>query len=385
MPTGQIRIEGRGFVSEPAYDGQQQHGYSLIAEGFYRRRSEAGFVFTLAPHIRFDEGYSDPLQGDLREFSLFYREDNWSIRIGIGQVRWGASDVFSLIDVINQTDRIHIGEETEKLGQPMIEVSLAPGMGVLDLYVLPFFREQSFPGRRGRLRPRLLIETDNAIYETSSTSRGPDVAARYSHTIGSLDYGLHVFSGRGRTPYLISSSNLPDMLQPMFANEEETLVPFYENIVQVGLDAQWAIREWLWKLEAMYRDGFIDRYYAGIGGFEYAIQLPSVQQRDLRLVAEYAYDQRGKSVTSQTIFDNDLFLGVRLTTGNLAGSSLRGGLTYDLDHGEQVATLRYSRRLGDQNSFSLEGWFLFRPHQDSLLYELRRDHFVRLVWTRYLP
>ncbi len=104
--------------------------------------------------------------------------------------------------------------------------SLASGVGVLDFYLLPFFREKPFPAKRGRLRPRLLIDTDNAIYETGSATKTLDLAARYSHTVGNLDYGLHFFLGRGRTPYLIPSASLPEILRSSDETEDEVLVPF---------------------------------------------------------------------------------------------------------------------------------------------------------------
>lgn len=47
------------------------------------------------------------------------------------------------------------------------------------------------------------------------------------------------------------------------------LVPFYHQISQLGLDLQYTRDAWLWKLEAIARDGLDDTFFATVAGFEY--------------------------------------------------------------------------------------------------------------------
>ena len=60
-----------------------------------------------------------------------------------------------LVNVINQADVLEEIDGSAKLGQPMANLSWIQDWGVLDFYVMPYFREASFPGVKSRLRPPL--------------------------------------------------------------------------------------------------------------------------------------------------------------------------------------------------------------------------------------
>lgn len=273
------------------------------------------------------------------------------------------------MDIVNQTDLVEHIDGEDKLGQPMLHLSAAGGWGAAGVFVLPYFRERTFPGPEGRLRGQPAVDTGRARYESSAEKHHVDVALRYSHAIGNVDFGLCQFRGTGREPTLIP------------AGGGDTLIPFYEQIDQTGLDVQWVAGEWLLKLEAIYRWVRTGDFFATVGGLEYTFVHLFGTPTDLSLIVEYAYDERGEEAA--TSYQNDIIFGLRAGLNDAAGSQLLTGLVWDADTGASILAIEASRRLGSNWKLNLEAWgFNNIPGADPL-YSLRRDDFLCLELAYY--
>ncbi len=371
--SGYVSGEGRFFFHDPLYPGQADQDGSLAAQPEYYHQWQDGSSFTFTPFGRFDSADSRRTHWDIRELNYLYPRDDWFFRVGVGKVFWGATEFVHLVDIVNQTDLVEHIDGEDKLGQPMVEFSITKGWGTLDVFFLPYFRERTFPGRKGRLRPALVIDTEHPLYRSSAEQSNVDAVARYSRTFGDIDFGIYVFKGTNRDPLLIPS----DVLDPNDAGERR-LIPFYDQITQVGTDIQWAVGNWLWKLEALWHDGYLGSYTAAVGGVEYTLVGFAGSQTDVGLVAEYAWDERGDDPTTTSIFDNDLFLGLRLTPNDPDSTLLLAGVMQDLGEAETVVTIEASRRLGSHWRLSLDAWFFLAQPEDSILYDIRADDFLRL-------
>lgn len=113
-------------------------------------------------------------------------------------------------------------------------------MGHLGAVRAAHFRERTFPGSGGRLRPPLLVDADHARYESEAKQHRVDFAARYSHSIGAWDLGIYYFGGTGREPRLLPSDD---------SDGAQLLIPYYQLIDQVGVDLQVVAGGWLLRLE----------------------------------------------------------------------------------------------------------------------------------------
>ena len=71
------------------------------------------------------------------------------------------------------------------------------------------------------------------------------------------------------------------------------LTPYYPLINQTGLDMQVVAGEWLYKLEAIYRSGQGNDYFAGVGRIEYSFYGLGDSGYDLGVFGQWAYDERG--------------------------------------------------------------------------------------------
>lgn len=366
--NGHVAAEGRLFFHEPLYQEQEYNNGSIVLAPEYYHEWVSGSNFTFIPFLRVDSSDSERTHFDIRELNFLLLGDPWEFRFGIGKVFWGVTEFVHLIDIINQTDLVEDIRGEDKLGQPMAQLSIPSDWGVFDFFILPYFRERTFPGRKGRLRTAILVDTDNPLYESSAGDNHIDFALRYSHIFNSADLGIYYFNGTGRDPLLLPSVN---------AGGQSVLLPFYQLIDQVGLDLQLTAGTWLWKLEALHQDNATESFYAATGGFEYTFIGIGDSGMDLGFIAELAYDDRNDAAV--TSFENDLLLGFRLAVNDAASTELLLGVSRDLDGKGNVLQLEASRRLRNNVKLFIEGWTFFNTGPDDFyLYSVRDDDFIRL-------
>ncbi len=369
--TGQVSAQVRAFQSEPLYQDQQRNNASFSFEAeYYQELGESGSI-TFAPFARLDSADDDRTHMDIRELSYLHVSDTWELKAGISKVFWGVTEFAHLVDIINQDDGVESPDGEDKLGQPMVHLSVPGSWGVLDLFVLPYFRERTFPGQNGRLRPSIVIDTDNPSYEDPDEENHIDLAARYSHSVGILDFGLYHFSGTGREPTLV-----PEIRPGGLA-----LVPYYVQIEQSGLDAQLVAGQWLLKFEGIRRTWTSEDFYAASGGFEYTFSSLGSSSVDLGVILEYVRDDRGEDAT--TPFNNDIMAALRLAMNDQAGTELLAGVVEDMDNSSRIVSLEASRRLGDNMKATFEARAFLNSHEDDLTYDARDDDYIQLELTYY--
>jgi len=253
----------------------------------------------------------------------------------------------------------------------MIHLSVPGNWGTVDLFIMPWFRERTFVGGSGRLRVNPPVATDQAIYEHADGQHHLDLALRYSHSLGAMDFGIYHFAGTGREPTLLPGLNNQGL---------PALIPFYQQIKQTGADLQLVAGQWLWKLEALYRSGQGKDFFSTTGGFEYTFVGAAGSAMDVGIIAEFAYDERGSLAT--TPFDNDVMAGLRLALNDAAGTEMLAGLIHDLDNSCRIFTLEASRRFGDRWKAIIET-YLFSLDPEDIVYSLRDDGYISLVLAYY--
>lgn len=371
--SGKVTTELRLFPKSPQFTHQYQNANASLAvePDFFWQWNDGLDSMSFKPFLRIDQHDSERTHADIRELSWIHQSDNWELRSGIRKVFWGVTEFQHLVDVINQSDNIEDIDGEDKQGQPMINLSLVKTWGIVDLYLLPGFREQTFPGKKGRLRSGLVVDTDQAQFEAGNEARHTDLAARWSHSIGDFDLGAHWFRGTNRDPILQIGMNGSEMV----------LVPYYEQINQFGFDLQATIESWLWKAETIWRDSDSDTYWAAQTGFEYTFYGIQESTADMGVLLEYGWDQRGKKATA--IFQNDISVGARLALNDTASTELLAGMIYDVDYGSTSFQVETSRRLGDQWKVTLDGRFFSVDDNADMMSSMKRDDHIQIGIERY--
>ncbi len=370
--TGYLSAEGSLFIDEPLYTGQEQNAGSGAGQVEFYHELESGSSFTATVFARADSADNERSHADLREFNFLYLGDGWELRTGVGKVFWGVTEFSHLVDIVNQSDGVESIDGEEKLGQPMLHLSVPADIGTFDFFILPGFRERTFPGEKGRLRYPLVVDTSNATYENADEECHIDFAVRYSHTIGDWDIGLSHFSGTGRDPQLRYKETI---------GVAPVLVPHYIQIQQSGVDLQLMAGDFIWKLEAIHRSWDGDSYTAADIGFEYFFYGVFDSGADIGTIVEYLYDDRGRD--AETPYNNDITLGLRLALNDVDSTELLTGLVQDLDTSARAVVVEGSRRFGDSIRSTLEaGAFLDAPETDPL-YGFRNDSYLKLEAAWY--
>ncbi len=369
--SGYGSVEGRLFFNDPLYQDQERDDFSFAIEPELYHEWESGSSFIFTPFARVDSADPERSHFDIREMNYLWLNDTWELRLGISKVFWGVTEFLHLVDIINQTDLVEYIDGEDKLGQPMVHLSIPRDWGVMDFFMLPYFRERTFPGENGRFRPQLIVNTDRAIYESSDKENHFDFALRYNHTIGDWDFGVYHFTGTGREPTLLPGLD-PD--------GRPVLTPLYELINQTGIDIQTVQGSWLLKLESIYRTGQGDSFYAAVGGGEYSIVNVASSSIDLGVIGEWAYDDRGKDST--TGFDNDIMIGARLGFNDAASTEVLAGFIADLENSDRFFSLESSRRLSDNLKIVVDAYFVIDSSEDSFIHSIREDDNIKaeLFW-----
>ena len=375
--TGSLRAETRRFPRGAGHTGQGSQPNSLVAKLRLYLEHRTGWSFMLSPFYRFDSEDPRRTHADLHEaYALFLGvvgDAQWELRVGFDRVFWGVVESNNLVDIVNQIDLVEHPDEKSKMGQFMGHLTYAAPWGVVEILGMPYHRQRTFPGRSGRLRFPWLVDADLATYESGAEERHVDVAARYSHSVGVLDFGISAFDGTSREPFLIPV---------LRADGDLALAPHYGQIRQLGLDGQLTLGAWLLKLEAIHRTRMLNRlgreepFSSFVLGGEYSFYSVFGSALDITVLTEWCYDERG--IRSTTKFENDLFLGTRLAFNDVQGTELLVSTLQGTDHDSRLFSVELSRRISDRWSMSVEAIALRELDPTDILYETRRDSFVEV-------
>lgn len=366
--SGSVDAELRWFPDKPRFadqfDGTQA---SLVLAPEYRHTSADGrHLFNIDLFARLDGQDSRRTHADIREAYWLWLLDDWELLVGFERVFWGVTESRHLVDIINQTDFVENIDDEDKLGQPMFNLSSQRDWGWLGLYIMPVFRERTFPGKHGRLRfPR--VSDGDPDYDGNASRTHLDLAVRYSEVFGDWDFGIYAFHGVGREPRLVLNG------------VGSRFVPTYDLINQIGADLQYTLGAWLWKFEGLVREGQSHTFAASVAGFEYTLYQLFSSDADLGLLSEYLYDGRDKNPQQApaTASEDDIFVGARLAFNDVQDTEILAGAIVDRGDRSIAWFIEAERRINVHWDAGVEARLFSHTNDDRLLRVLRDDSFVQ--------
>jgi len=372
--SGNVGIEATTFF-QSALSEKQQDTYASFSSNidYYHDWDNGDQRFEASIFGRVDSADDDRNHADIRELYYWRAFESFELYAGVRQVFWGVTESAHLVDIINQTDLVESIDGEEKLGQPMINTLYETDYGAYELFVLPGFRERTFTGEAGRLRPSIIVDQDNASYESDKEQSHVDYAFRWSHVIDVVDIGLSYFNGTDRNPVLTPSVD---------DNASLVLSPYYRQIQQYGMDLQATIEDWAWKMEtiAVLPDSDSD-YFASVAGFEYTLVGLAGSSTDLGLIVEYQYDQRDADTAS--LQQNDIVIGTRWVLNDAESTEILLIGSTDLDDSSVLMSVEAQHRLTDNWSMSVEARYFGNAELGEPTYDLRNDSYARVELTGY--
>ncbi|AUC89138.1 hypothetical protein CW735_13910 [Alteromonas sp. MB-3u-76] len=370
--SGVAGLEQRYFLQDALYENQERsYSSAFLMPELYSEWNDGTDTLVVKPFYRIDQHDNERTHGDIREFQWAHYADSWETRVGIGKVFWGQTESLHLVDIINQTDTVEQVDGEAKLGQPMVNFNYFSDFGMFSIYAMPYFRERTFQGENGRLRPPIAI--GEALYESDDEERNMDVAIRWQSSIDDWEVGVSVFSGTTREPELVTVPS---------EDGEPEILPFYAQIDQVGVDLLKVSGAWLLKLESIYRSGQTENFAALVTGFEYTKQGVFGSRYGLGFLAEYQFDEREDNFFA--VGQNDLMAGLRVMVNDIAETEMLFGFVQDLEEkGTYSAFVEASSRLTSNWSWKLNGYFFSSDDIEDPYYFLRRDDHVQFSLEYY--
>lgn len=414
-----LEAEARAFTAQGRADA------ALAAGLRWDHTPREGERAVLDLFVRADAQEDARSRGDVREAYYEVQSGALTSRFGARRVFWGVTESRHLVDVINQSDLADDLDGEGKLGQPMLEFTLAAEPGTLALYALPGFRERRLPGSGGPIVYPFPLALDETRIKARGTELHTDFAARASTQVGRLDLALSWFDGIGREPRILPclrrGSGFPgseaeancdlltsvtaaaprgNLLTPLLqalglapsnaevaaelearARANLVLVPVYDRERRLGLEAQFIDEALALKFEGLVRETLGQRSYAGVAGVEYTLSGLFGSAQDLGLIVEALRDTRSELLSAR--YDHEVFVGARWALNDVAGSQALGGVLIDTTGDGQTYSLEGSRRLGDDWKLSLRLRAFTGGDAGDVGDVLRDADELRLVLERY--
>lgn len=375
---GFVALDWRQFFKGPAHEHQRLNsGLTPTFEPeFYYEPQGTNNLLTIRPFAHLDPYDDHRNRFDLRQADFVYlsHDRRWEVRAGISEVFWGVAESHHLVDVINQKDLAHdLLDGEEKLGQPLIQVAAIQKFGTLRFFYMPYFRPRTFPGKAGRLRSAIPVDSHRIEYTSSAKAFYPSVAARFERSWGAWDVGLAHFHGVGREPRF-RLNIAPEAA--LAGDSSARLIPLYDVINQTSVDVQYTVEEWLWKFEAIGREGQGRYILAAVGGLEYTFFQAFDTDADVGLLCEYHRDNRSSRAPG-TFAENDIFTGIRVGLNDIDDTQFLAGALTDLDDGSTFLSLEASTRLSPHFKVELVGRFMPYISKKNTLRSLERDSLIQ--------
>ncbi|MFT5218025.1 MAG: hypothetical protein ACI9LO_000013 [Planctomycetota bacterium] len=370
--SGNIAVESLNFSHEGQFPEQFDSNTTLsIKPKLDGEWNDGDDLWSVEVFARADDKDDGRDHADIRELMWLHIDGDNEWRVGINTMFWGVTESQHLVDVINQVDQVEGVDGEDKLGQPMLHLKRYEDWGVVDFLILPAFRERTFRAGAGRLRPPLVVDTDQASYQSRDEDRHIDYALRFSQTYGDLDLGVSWFDGTRREPLLLPATD---------ANGEPVLTPYYEQMTQLGVDAQLIYVDWIWKLEMAHRQANSSDMDAFTAGFEYSFYSIFESNTDLGAIVEFSHDNRAEGLRGP--FDRDVFIGGRFAFNDAQSSEILAGMVVDIENDSRSFRLEGNRRFGDSWKGTIEAQIFSNIDANDVLAAVADDDFLllELAW-----
>ena len=364
------------FPEAPLYKGQKDDNYSIALESEVYAEWDKGDSFVFTPFILLDSYDDNRSHIDIREALYSWYGDDWESSIGIGQVFWGVTESKNLVDVINQFDAVYDPLFKTKLGQPLTNLTLIRDSGYYELFILPYFRERTSPGKKGRLRGDPEFSKGGTNFEGGSQWT-PELAIRWSNSFNDYDLSMHSFFGYSRAP----------SIDVIIVDAQLKYEQNYQRVRQIGGTIQKTSEATLYKMEWLAKDGQKDAnfrrggYFSTVFGLEHTLYKAIGEAGDLGLLVEYNFDSR-RSRSNDSLQD-DIFMAVRLTLNDTDDTQMLLGSILDLDGDGQIHQIDFGKRLNDSLTFGIKGAIYQNGKYNSNIYILRQDSWIEINLKQY--
>jgi hypothetical protein len=359
----------RYFPNSPVSLEQTDEDVSLRISGYYESCYGENnlFLFQAEPFMHFSQNDHKLQHFDFRSLNIKHLNHYFNFALGFDKVHWGVMESDNIVDVINQIDFLESFVGKEKLGQPMARASFrSRTFGVVDFFLLPFFREQKYPGEKSRLRLPLPV-SESVSYESARGKKHVDFASRWALSKNFYEVALSYFQGTRRNP---------DYALAFSSGGQLELQPSYPQLKQGGFELILIPSFALIKFEGVYSHTKQRSHTAHTIGLEKSLLNIFSTEASINTIIEYYRDNRQSSISS--IYKNEIITGVSLHLNDINDTKFKVGMAYDLKSQQRVESIGFQRRLNQNILLALESRYIDKVKPDDYLYPFRKDSFIEV-------
>ena len=134
--SGEIEVGYRFFPDSALYPRQKDEYFAtLFRPKYYLETMDGKHSINFEGFAVLDQYDNQRSHVDIRELYYRYVHKNLEISLGAKKIYWGVAESNHLVDVINQADVLEGFDPKNKLGQPMVHLSVSPKWGTIDVMV----------------------------------------------------------------------------------------------------------------------------------------------------------------------------------------------------------------------------------------------------------
>ena len=263
----------------------------------------------------------------LNEIFYKYMGDDYDFIIGKNIKFWGALELHNLTDIFNAKNILNdVTDKDKKLGSFNISyMKILENEDELSFLIKPIEEKQKFVWAKNPLNNFPLPYDENFKKE----KKRPTIYLKYDGSRSGLDFRFIFQNGYDSYRDLIMENNR--LKQYLYlVNKFITYNTFVKD-------------DTLYKLEFAYTDvldyGKIDDYYEIGGGIEHTIY-SLFDKKDVGVLAEYYKSDMDREI----IYQNDIFVGVRISFNDKDSSEVITGVIKDFDNQENSYSFEYNTR-----------------------------------------
>lgn len=375
---GEVRFESRHFLKDDNLETEDA-GVGLFSR-LETRTSWGDFDLNFSGYGRVDHKDESRSFATLEDAYLSYRFGSafeYGLKLGYQVFNWSVMDAFYPIDRINSRNFDSSPEQLEKMGELTVEFNMDVWDGDFSLYYFPSFQGPRLPSSSNRfgsgfnLYSARVVESDGV-----KSSRGADqFGLRLYQFIGGADIEFHYLNHIDRFNPIVGYHEFSEVpLVGIIPDNSDIIRPYFYRVQQSGLSLQKAFGPTVFKFEGLYRwyaesdekvliassldpNSIVQNSEFSNGpkdhgemafGFDYTYGLFS--GHDLNILLEYSIilGLNRKERQQASIFQNDLFFGLRYSFNDINSKEILLTSIFDLERSEEfLLGLKYSQRLAE--------------------------------------
>ena len=320
------------------------------------------FTTDLDLEYLYSSKYHEKRYIQLNEFYLSRSYESYRFALGKRIVYWGELEGYNITDIFNRKNYLlDPFDKSKKLGSWAFTASKYFDDDSIEFGLKFYEEDQKYPKRTSPYYPFSLNYDNHLITENSKSN--PSFYVSYLFNTESFiesENRITVWHGYDNKRYFI----------PV---DQTALAQYAYRINKYLFSSNIVYEDIIFKLEASYTDVIDDELMSDY--MQWAVGLEKsffdIVEMDISLYEEYYHysyrdDNAIKNVDISEIYNDDLFLAMKLNFNDTGSSEIKAGMLYDLGNSEKVFKVEAKTRVKDR--FVLHGELLrLLPVTSSLL------------------